>query len=86
MESQGKSAVVQMPSGPSLGAVSSTTNPPVAPEVGIVSTTAGERDGKSTMHASPERSPDRRFEQRRANQKRARAGHRRNIRRSNTNG
>lgn len=86
MESQGKSAVVQMQSGPSLGAVNSTSNPPVAPGVGIVSTTAGERDGKSTMHVAPERSPDRRFEQRRANQKKARTGHRRNIKRSNTNG
>jgi len=75
-----------MQSDPSLGAEGSTTNPPVAPVVGIVSSTAGERDVKSTGHASPERSPDRRFERRRANQKKARVGHRRNIRRSNTNG
>jgi hypothetical protein len=86
MESQGKSAVVQMQGDVSLGAVSSTTNLPVAPVVGMVSSTAGERDVKSTRHGSPERSPDPRFERRRANEKKARAGHRRNIRRSSTNG
>jgi hypothetical protein len=86
MESQEKSAVVQTQGGASLGAVSSTISPPVAPGAGMVPTPAGERDAKSTRHASPEHSPDRRFERRRANQRRARAGHRRNIRRSNTNG
>jgi hypothetical protein len=86
MESQEKSAVVQTQGGASLGAVSSTISPPVAPGASMVSTPAGEGEGKSTRHASPEHTPDRRFEQRRANEKRARAGHRRNIRRSNTNG
>lgn len=75
-----------------LGAVSETANPQLAHTdvtgtvVDIVSSSVGDRDVKSKRHAAPERSADRRSENTRANEKKARAGHRRNIRRSNTNG
>jgi hypothetical protein len=64
-------------------AVNETTNPLVAPAA-ATATTAGNR--KTQKPTSPKQSGDKRFVQRHANAIKARAGHRRNIRRSNTNG
>jgi hypothetical protein len=92
MESQEASAKVQKQGDPQLGAVSETANPPLAHTdvpgtvAGIVSSTVGDGDAKPKRHASPERSADRRSENRSANEKKERARHRRNVRRSNTNG
>jgi hypothetical protein len=92
MESQETSAKVQNQDDPQLGAVSQTGNPLPAYSdvtgtvVDIVSQTVGDRDVEYRRHVAPERSTDRRAENRRANEKKARAGHRRDIRRSNTNG
>jgi hypothetical protein len=89
MESQEARAEVQKQGDPEHGVVSESANPQLAHRdvtgtvVDIVSHTL---DVKSKRHAAPERSADRRSENRRANEKKARAGHRRNIRRSNTNG
>jgi hypothetical protein len=92
MESQEARAEGQKQSNSQLGVVSETGNSPLAHKdvtgtvVDIVSPTVGDRDVKSKRYAAPERSADKRSENRRANEKKARAGHRRNIRRSNTNG
>ncbi len=89
MESQKAGEEVQKQGDSQLGAVSETANPQLAhmdvtgTVVDIVSHTV---DVKSKRHAAPEPPADRRSENRRANKKKARAGHRRNIRRSNTNG
>lgn len=92
MESQEARVEDQKQGDPQLGAVSKTGNPPPAQTdvtgtvVDIVSPTVKDRDVKSKRHAAPEPSADRRSENRRANERKARAGHRREIRRSNTNG
>ena len=89
VESPEKSADVQKQGEPQLAAVSETVNPPVAHTAGTA-TAAGVgssmMDATPKRHASAERSPDSRAVHRRANAMKARAGHRRNIRRSNTNG
>jgi len=64
-------------------AVSETADPSVAPAAATATTTGNRKTQKPT---SPEHSGDKRFLQRQANAIKARAGHRRNIRRSNTNG
>jgi len=58
------------------------TSPPEA--VGETATATGNREMKTPK--SPERATDKRFVQRHNNVMKARAAHRRNIRRSNTNG
>jgi hypothetical protein len=89
MESQETDAEVQKQSDPQPSTVSLTANPPTATEVaGIAASVAAPTalDAKSKIHAMPVRSTDKRAVHRYANQQKARAGHRRNIRRSNTNG
>ena len=56
-----------------------------APEAVSETATATANRGMPTP-MSPERATDKRFMQRHKNAMKARAGHRRNIRRSNTNG
>jgi len=87
VESPEKSADVQKQGEPQL-AVSETVNPPAAPTVTATAAGVGSSlmDATPKRHASAERSPDSRAVHRRANAMKARAGHRRNIRRSNTNG
>jgi hypothetical protein len=90
MESQETSAEVQKQSNPQPDTVSVTANPPTA-AADVTGTAASvvaptDRDTKSKIHAVPERSTDQRSVRRYSNQQKARAGHRRNIRRSNTNG
>lgn len=90
MESQETSAEVQKQSDPQPGTASVTANPP-NPATEVTATAASvvastDRDAKSKRHAVPERSTDPRSVRRHASQQKARAGHRRNIRRSNTNG
>ena len=90
MESAETNAEVQKQSEPQPGTVSVTANPPTAATevTGIAASVAAPTtlDAKSKIHAVPERSTDKRAVHRYANQQKARAGHRRNIRRSNTNG
>jgi len=91
MESPETSAEVQKPVEPELGAVSEITTPApahadVPATVAGIAPSVGARDAKSKIHAVPERSTDKRSVQRHANEQKARAGHRRSIRRSNTNG
>ena len=62
-------------------AVDETANASAAP---TAATATGNREMQK--RTSSERSTDKRFVQRHANAMKARAGHRRNIRRSNTNG
>jgi hypothetical protein len=83
LESRLETADVQKQNAPPASAVSETANPSVAPAA-ATATTAGNR--KMQNPTSPEHSADKRFVQRHANAIKARAGHRRNIRRSNTNG
>lgn len=90
MESHETSAEVQKQFNPQPGTVSVTANPPTA-AADITGTAASvvapsDRDAKSKLHAMPARSTDPRSVRRYASQQKARAGHRRNIRRSNTNG
>ena len=89
MESQEARAEGQK-QGDQPSAITETGNPPLA-HMDVTATVVdvvspGDRDPKPKRHASRERSADRRFENRSANEKNARARHRRNIRRSNTNG
>ena len=89
MESQETNAEVQKQSDPQPGTASVAAKAPLAAEVtttvaSVVATP--DREAKSKIHAVPERSTDKRAVHRYANQQKARAGHRRNIRRSNTNG
>jgi hypothetical protein len=90
MESQETNAEVQKQSDPQLSTVSVTANPPTAATevtgtaASVVAPTT--LDAKSKIHAMPVRSTDPRSVRRYASQQKARAGHRRNIRRSNTNG
>jgi len=83
LESRQGTADVQKQNTPPPSAVSETANRSVAPAA-ATATTAGNQ--KMQNPASPEHSADSRFVQRHANVIKARAGHRRNIRRSNTNG
>ena len=62
--------------------VSETPTPSVTPAA--TTTASGNREMQE--RTSRERPTDKRFVQRHANVMKARAGHRRNIRRSNTNG
>ena len=90
MESAETNAEVQKQAEPQTGTVSVTANPPTAATevTGTAASVAAPTalDAKSRIHAVPERSTDKRAVHRYANQQKARAGHRRNIRRSNTNG
>ncbi len=83
IESRETTADVQKQSDPEPAALSETATTAVAPAIAS-GTTAGNRETQKQV--SPVRSTDRRSEQRYANAMKARAGHRRNIRRSNTNG
>jgi hypothetical protein len=90
MESQETSAEVQKQSNSEPATVSVVANPPTA-AAGVTGTAASAvvppgRDAKSKIHVVPERSTDPRSVRRYSNRQKARAGHRRNIRRSNTNG
>jgi hypothetical protein len=90
MESQETNAEVQKQADPQPGTASATANPSTA-AADVAGTAASavaptDREAKSKIHAVPERSTDKRAVHRHANQQKARAGHRRNIRRSNTNG
>lgn len=82
-ESREETVDIQKVNTPPHPAVSETATPSVAPAA-ATATTAGNREMQKPT--SPERSADKRFVQRHANAMKARAGHRRNIRRSNTNG
>lgn len=82
-ESREETVGVQKVSTPQNAAVSETATPPVVP-VAAIETGAGQRKMQEPM--SRERPTDKRFLQRHANAMKARSGHRRNIRRSNTNG
>jgi hypothetical protein len=83
LESREGTADVQKEHASPPTAVSETANPSVASAAATAST-AGNRRTQKPMSA--EHSGDKRFVQRHANAVKARAGHRRNIRRSNTNG
>jgi hypothetical protein len=77
VESQEGTEEAQKLNPPLPAAVSETPNPSGA-------AAAGNREMKK--QTAPERATDKRSTQRHANAMKARAGHRRNIRRSNTNG
>lgn len=83
LESREGTADVQKQNASASSAISDTANPSVAPAA-PTATTAGNR--KTQKPTSAKHSGDKRFVQRHANAAKARAGHRRNIRRSNTNG
>jgi hypothetical protein len=90
MESQEASTEVQKQPNTEPATAGVPANPPTA-AAGVTGTAAtvvapADREAKSKIHAVPERSTDPRSVRRYSNQQKARAGHRRNIRRSNTNG
>ena len=82
-ESREQTVDVQKVSTPQNAAISETATPSVTP-VAAIETTVGQR--KMQEPTSRERPTDKRVLQRHANAMKARSGHRRNIRRSNTNG
>jgi hypothetical protein len=88
MESQETNAEVQKPSDPQPGTETANPSTAAADVAGTAASAVAptDREAKSKIHAVPERSTDKRAVHRHANQQKARAGHRRNIRRSNTNG
>jgi hypothetical protein len=84
MSESGEETVdIQKENTPPHAAVSETATPSVSP---AAATTTAVANPKMKEPTSRERSTDKRDVQRRANAMKARAGHRRNIRRSNTNG
>ncbi len=74
---------IQKVATPPNTAVSETATPSVPPAAASA-TAVGNREKQE--RTSGERPSDKRFVQRHANAMKARVGHRRNIRRSNTNG
>ena len=83
LESQDRTADVQKQSAAPPSPVGETAKPSIAPAVATANTAGNLKMQNPT---SPERSADKRSVQRHANAMKARTGHRRNIRRSNTNG
>jgi hypothetical protein len=81
LESHEETSDVRTQTGSPLEGVNETANPSGTP---TAATAAGNRETQKPR--STERAADKRFMQRHANVMKARAGHRRNIRRSNTNG
>ena len=82
-ESQEKTEDIQKLNTAQDGAASAAEMPSVTPAA-ATATAVGNREMQE--RTSRERPTDKRVLQRRANAVKARAGHRRNIRRSNTNG
>jgi len=82
IESQERTVDVQNVNTPPA-AVSETATPSLAP---VVASAAAVGNREIQKQVSPAHQTDRRSVQRHANVMKARAGHRRNIRRSNTNG
>ena len=81
LESREGTSNVRKQTASTPAAVNETANASAAP---IAASATGNREIQN--RTSPERATDKRFVQRHANAMKARAGHRRNIRRSNTNG
>ncbi len=84
IESQERTVDVQNVNTPPPEAVSETATPSGVAHVVASAAAVGNREIQKQV--SPARQTDRRSVQRHANVMKARAGHRRNIRRSNTNG
>src|SRR5882762_8555065 len=81
IESQERTVDVQNVNTPPTAAVSETATPSLAP---VVASAAAVGNREIQKQVSPAHQTDRRSVQRHANVMKARAGHRRNIRRSNT--